>query len=253
MYLINDTAFTRFFWQMLDEFNPKGIISTVKGSELFQPPEYHDLSQIKLDEPKYFGFKFDTWSAGFTLYTMLFGQYPFRRDVIEIFFRQAAECIYSVPETNGILEHLIRKILEKDPKTRYSIEEIKANPWFKLEFVPANDWVKLPVKNNRDVNKSISCIPALHALYHPETVNRFVGKEVSEEVWNRINNPSPNISPSRGGYFKHKGLPQWQILSNPKRTSHPQNLDLFERNQAEDGPKAELGRIIGMQPRRFSK
>ncbi|CAI9297456.1 unnamed protein product [Lactuca saligna] len=83
-------------------------------------------------------FAVDWWCLGVVLHEMLYGTTPFRGiNRKETFYRILSKS----PELVGkptALRDLIRKLLEKDPKQRISVEEIKGHDFFK-----GVDWEKV--------------------------------------------------------------------------------------------------------------
>ncbi|KAK9138930.1 hypothetical protein Sjap_009524 [Stephania japonica] len=73
----------------------------------------------------------DRWGLGVVIYEMLYGRTPFRgSNRSETFYR----ILTKEPELVGdrtALRDLIRKLLEKDPEKRISMEEIKGHEFFK--------------------------------------------------------------------------------------------------------------------------
>ncbi|KAK9944663.1 hypothetical protein M0R45_010223 [Rubus argutus] len=77
------------------------------------------------------GFEVDWWSLGVLLYEMLYGTTPFRgTNRKETFYRILTQAPVLTGETTP-LRDLIRKLLEKDPKQRIGLEEIKGHDFFR--------------------------------------------------------------------------------------------------------------------------
>ena len=87
-----------------------------------------------------FDSKCDLWSVGCILYAAMSGYLPFQDDNTTEFHYDLVERIklgefnLERPEFEKCSEHvidLIKKLLEKDPKKRYSAEQALLHPWFK--------------------------------------------------------------------------------------------------------------------------
>ncbi|KAI4190490.1 MAG: hypothetical protein L6R41_000725 [Letrouitia leprolyta] len=97
------------------------------GSPAFMPPElcvakHGDIS----------GKAADIWSMGITLYCLRFGKIPFEKPGV----LQLYECIRNEPLSIGSelgcsdnLRDLIIRLLEKDPRKRITMEELREHPW----------------------------------------------------------------------------------------------------------------------------
>ncbi|KAL8843126.1 MAG: hypothetical protein Q9170_000256 [Blastenia crenularia] len=103
------------------------ITAKSAGSPAFMPPElcvakHGDIS----------GKAADIWSMGVTLYCLRFGKIPFERPGV----LQLYECIRNEPlniaarsACSDDLRDLICKLLEKDPKKRITMEDLRNHPW----------------------------------------------------------------------------------------------------------------------------
>ncbi|KAL0249015.1 hypothetical protein GEMRC1_004249 [Eukaryota sp. GEM-RC1] len=72
----------------------------------------------------------DVWSAGVTLYFMLFGRLPFHdQQVINVYRKICHDDVTFPPFIDPLLEHFLLSMLDKNPKTRITAEELKTHPW----------------------------------------------------------------------------------------------------------------------------
>ena len=76
----------------------------------------------------------DVWSSGILLYSMVCGYLPFSEEDEYENIRNILKGNYELPEEDLSPEiiDLIKHLLDIDPKTRYTLEEIKKHPWFNL-------------------------------------------------------------------------------------------------------------------------
>jgi len=101
------------------------------GTPLFTAPEI-------LNNIPYSGREADVWSLGICLHLLASNKYPFYPKIINEDIDQLLELRKLILEESPIisknitsfeLEFLIQKMLEKDPKNRITIEEIKKSYW----------------------------------------------------------------------------------------------------------------------------
>lgn len=101
-----------------------------EGTRLFTPPECFMADRgggVK-------GFPRDIWSLGCFLYCMVYGRTPFWASApIEAIHQiQCSQLV--LPENVDVSEDfvdLLKRILEKDPQKRSTLEDIKKHPWLK--------------------------------------------------------------------------------------------------------------------------
>lgn len=109
--------------QALDTFAADDTCYTGQGSPAFQPPE------IANGHESFAGFKVDIWSSGVTLYNITTGLYPFEGDNIYRLFENIGKGEFTIPtEIDTPLRDLLIGMLEKDPLTRFSLQEVKRHP-----------------------------------------------------------------------------------------------------------------------------
>ena len=100
------------------------LLSTACGSPCYAAPEM-------LAGEKYFGLSADIWSSGIILYTMLCGRLPFEDKNNENLYKKIREGNFTTPDfLSENAKDFLHKILNVDPKKRYTISQIKKHPWF---------------------------------------------------------------------------------------------------------------------------
>ena len=100
------------------------LLSTDCGSPCYAAPEM-------LSGEKYFGLSADIWSSGIILYTMLCGRLPFEDKDNQLLYNKIKEGNFKIPEfLSENAKDILTKIINVDPKKRYTISQIKKHPWF---------------------------------------------------------------------------------------------------------------------------
>ncbi|EMD67790.1 hypothetical protein COCSADRAFT_34577 [Bipolaris sorokiniana ND90Pr] len=108
-------------------FDKDGEMKTAKsaGSPAFMPPE---LCVAKHGQVS--GRAADIWSMGCTLYCLLFGRIPFeKRGMIELYQSIRMDPLEFETECGDDIKDLLTRLMEKDPKKRITMEEIREHPW----------------------------------------------------------------------------------------------------------------------------
>lgn len=85
----------------------------------------------------YVGAPADIWSAGVILFVMLSASLPFDAPNLQDLARQIMNIRLDYPGyfPKGAVD-LMKKILVADPSSRATMEQIKEDPWFKVDYVP---------------------------------------------------------------------------------------------------------------------
>ena len=82
-------------------------------------------------------YKSDIWALGVTLYCMLFGKVPFgskmEGGIVGILESIRTEVLLFPFPVSKDCQHLLSLMLERNPKVRISLQEIKNHPWLQLQ------------------------------------------------------------------------------------------------------------------------
>ena len=117
------------------------------GTVVYAAPEV-------LDGNEYHGMLADVWSSGIVLYGMVSGYLPFSDKDDEINKKNVLEGNIEIPDFfSPLLKDLISHMLDINPITRYTLQEIKQHPWFnlnKINLIPGIiiGYNKIPVDEN---------------------------------------------------------------------------------------------------------
>ena len=95
------------------------------GSPAFLPPE---LCVAKHGDVS--GRAADVWSMGVTLYCLRYGKLPFeKQSIFDLYESIRSDPVICEGEMDQNFEHLMHRILEKDPAKRITIREMREHPW----------------------------------------------------------------------------------------------------------------------------
>lgn len=87
---------------------------------------------------RYVGLRVDLWSAGVILYAMICGYLPFDDPDTQLLYKKIMNGDYSIPShVSPEARQLIKMILNTDPEKRYTIDQIRSHPWYRLN--PPNE------------------------------------------------------------------------------------------------------------------
>lgn len=111
------------------------LLHTNCGSPHYCAPEVWNGAQDGYD-----GRKNDAWSCGIILYVMLTGKQPFYDDDDDVLLDKVNEGKVDYPEyLSPGSKDLIQRLLEKNPKKRYSLSKVKRHPWFAVGYDAEKD------------------------------------------------------------------------------------------------------------------
>ena len=105
---------------------PNGMLSTACGSPCYAAPEM-------LSGKLYKGNGVDIWSMGVVLFSMICGFLPFHETSNKEMYKKIIRGKYTIPTfVSKLATELIHKILNKNPKKRIKITQIKKDSWIQF-------------------------------------------------------------------------------------------------------------------------
>ncbi|XP_022875151.1 CBL-interacting serine/threonine-protein kinase 7-like [Olea europaea var. sylvestris] len=119
---------TDFGLSALPEQKKDGLIYTACGTPAYTAPEV-------VYRKGYDGSKADAWSCGVLLYVFLVGCIPFDDRNLATMYRAIHHRVYEFPPwLSKPAKNVIFRLLDPNPKTRLSLEELIKLPWFNKSF-----------------------------------------------------------------------------------------------------------------------
>ncbi|VFQ79503.1 unnamed protein product [Cuscuta campestris] len=111
-----------------DQIRPDGRLHTLCGTPAYVAPEI-------LAKNGYDGAKVDLWSCGVILFVLNAGYLPFNDTNLMAMYRKIYRGDFRCPKwTSPDLKRLLHRLLDTDPETRITVDEIKSDPWFRKGF-----------------------------------------------------------------------------------------------------------------------
>ncbi|KAD3338116.1 hypothetical protein R6Q59_027164 [Mikania micrantha] len=113
---------------LTDQIRPDGLLHTLCGTPAYVAPEI-------LLKNGYDGAKVDIWSCGIILFVLHSGYLPFNDPNLMGMYRKICAGEFRVPRwTSPELKQLLSRLLDTNPKTRITVDEIINDPWFRIGY-----------------------------------------------------------------------------------------------------------------------
>ncbi|KAI5326059.1 PREDICTED: CBL-interacting [Prunus dulcis] len=107
-----------------EQVRPDGLLHTLCGTPAYVAPEI-------LGKKGYEGAKVDIWSCGIILFVLNSGYLPFNDQNLMVMYRKIYKGDFRFPRwTSPDLRRLISRLLDTNPETRITVDEILKDPWF---------------------------------------------------------------------------------------------------------------------------
>lgn len=111
-----------------EQIPPDGLLHTLCGTPAYVAPEI-------LAKKGYDGAKVDVWSCGIILYVLHAGYLPFNDPNLMVMYRRIYKGEFRFPKwTSPDLRRFICRLLDTNPETRITVDEIINDPWFKKGY-----------------------------------------------------------------------------------------------------------------------
>ncbi|KAH1089454.1 hypothetical protein J1N35_016711 [Gossypium stocksii] len=111
-----------------DQIRPDGLLHTLCGTPAYVAPEI-------LAKKGYDGAKVDVWSCGIVLYVLHAGYLPFNDPNLMVMYRRIYKGEFRFPKwTSPDLRRFLSRLLDTNPETRITVDEIIIDPWFKKGY-----------------------------------------------------------------------------------------------------------------------
>ncbi|GAN07294.1 hypothetical protein MAM1_0155c06790 [Mucor ambiguus] len=104
--------------------------SSSVGSPAFMAPELLKRAARRNQESAVSPTCADLWSMGVTLYCLVYGQLPFEKaSLIDLYSDIQNKAISHSDKVDSSLRDLIDRLLEKNPRSRITIQDVKTHSW----------------------------------------------------------------------------------------------------------------------------
>ncbi|KAL3616234.1 hypothetical protein CASFOL_039624 [Castilleja foliolosa] len=112
-----------------DQDRADGLLRTFCGSPAYVAPEI-------LAKRGYDGAKVDVWSCGVALFVIIARYLPFNDTNMMSMYKKICKGEFRCPKwMSRDLKQLLTRLLDKNPETRITIDEIKRDPWFREGYI----------------------------------------------------------------------------------------------------------------------
>ncbi|XP_038706938.1 CBL-interacting serine/threonine-protein kinase 11 [Tripterygium wilfordii] len=110
------------------QIRPDGLLHTLCGTPAYVAPEI-------LTKKGYDGAKVDVWSCGVILFVLNAGYLPFNDPNLMAMYKKIYKGEYRCPKwMSADLKRFLSRLLDTNPETRITVDEILKDPWFKKGF-----------------------------------------------------------------------------------------------------------------------
>ncbi|CAN0846808.1 CBL-interacting serine/threonine-protein kinase 11 [Linum grandiflorum] len=111
-----------------EQIQSDGLLHTLCGTPAYVAPEI-------LAKKGYDGAKVDIWSCGVILFVLVSGYLPFNDTNLMAMYKKIYKGEFRCPKwTSPDLRRFLFRLLDSNPDTRITVDEILRDPWFKMDY-----------------------------------------------------------------------------------------------------------------------
>lgn len=194
----------------------------------------------------------DIWSAGVLLYGMLVGRLPFNSNDKQLLIKQVIDGQPLYPQhLSPCVVHLLMRMLDKNPQTRITINQLKEHVWFlKDEYLRIHEIINKCgninsidyeldadiVSDMQEKKMDVETLPQMLFLndVSPEsTTYKIMRKAKVQEALRQFMNPRKMLQPAmKSSYYSKqvyslRGLAKHTTNNRISTKSMPNSIDLF--------------------------
>lgn len=175
-----------------DQIRPDGLLHTLCGTPAYVAPEI-------LGKKGYDGAKVDVWSCGVILFVLVAGYLPFNDPNLMVMYKKIYKGEFRCPRWfSPELRRFLSRLLDTNPETRITVDEILRDPWFKkgykeikfheedFGFKENNEGEKVKELNAFDIISFSSGLNLSGLFSVVEDGDRFVLRDSPEKVLEKV-------------------------------------------------------------------
>ncbi|KAL8258842.1 hypothetical protein R6Q59_026795 [Mikania micrantha] len=157
-----------------------GLLHTLCGTPSYVAPEI-------LTKRGYDGAKADIWSCGIILFVMNAAYLPFNDSNLMMMYKKIYKGEYRCPRwMSPDLRQLLSRLLDTNPDTRITVDEIKTDPWFRKGYNETIEDLETVVKPEQDKSTALNAFDIISFSSGLNLSSLFSGTSSSPEKGERL-------------------------------------------------------------------
>uniref|UniRef100_A0A5B7B7E5 non-specific serine/threonine protein kinase n=2 Tax=Davidia involucrata TaxID=16924 RepID=A0A5B7B7E5_DAVIN len=237
-----------------NQIRPDGLLHTLCGTPAYVAPEI-------LAKKGYDGAQVDIWSCGVILFVLNAGYLPFNDSNLMVMYRKIYKGEFRCPKwTSPDLKQFLSRLLDTNPQTRITVDEMFNDPWFKKDYKEIKFHEEdFELKNDHDDKDefmnafdiiSFSSGFDLSSLFSKsdfsEETERFVSLESPERITGKIEEVAKTEEGVKVAKKKHCGVKlegqngNFVVVIEIRRLTEKLVVVEMKRRERDDGPSQDF-------------